>query len=257
MPQRTVQDSSKLSATFSAKEFFQDCPWLNVPLHRRGEILVEPRHPPGRLLGGASTQGAPKVSKLAALAAARKRKENEKASGDGSKSVTTSVALLDKLHINSNSNVDTKLNLEESRDFSRKTKIQATQATSQEPSKEVRKYPKKSAQAFSPSPISYPPSEETTDSLEVLEEQTPTISATPSAFARTMIGSFPSTLPSVATQKPLMSLDALFSSVCASGVIMTDLDPFAGPSPDDIVANAQKSSKGLAKHGKKDSPSGN
>ena len=258
MPQRPIQDKSKTSASFSAKEFFLDCPWLNIPFQRQGEILVEPRHPPGGLLGGSSTQGAPKVSKLAALAATRKRKENEKTSGDGSKSVTTSVALLDKLQINGNSNLATKLTLEEPKDSSRKkTNVQAPSATSQALSKEVRKYPKRSAQVVFPSPTSYPPSEETADILEGPEEQIPAISATPSAFARTIFGSFLSTSFPIATQKPPVPLDSHFSPVYASGIALTDLDPFAGPSPDDIVASAQKSSKGLTKHGKKDSPSGN
>ena len=179
-------------------------------------------------------------------------------SSDGSKSVATSVALLDKLHINGNSNVDIKLKPEEARDSSRKkVMVQAVRDTSQEHSKEARKYSKRSSQLISPTPTLYPPNEETDDVVEVPKEEAPAISATPSAFARTMIGSFPDALLPVATRKPHGPLDALFKPVYASSVTMTNLDPFAGPSPDDIVANAQKSSKGLAKHGKKDSPSGN
>ena len=54
--------------------FFADCPWFGIPAHRKAEILVEPLYPSG-LLGGSSTDG--KMSKLAALAAKRRRKENE------------------------------------------------------------------------------------------------------------------------------------------------------------------------------------
>jgi hypothetical protein len=46
---------------------------------------------------GSSTAAEGKVSKLAALAAARKKKETDKASGVASKQQSSSVALLDKL----------------------------------------------------------------------------------------------------------------------------------------------------------------
>ncbi|KAJ6160879.1 Translation elongation factor EF-1 subunit [Penicillium chermesinum] len=44
-------------AHFSAADFFRDCPWLNVPLHRKSEILVEPLYPRLGLLGGATRSG--------------------------------------------------------------------------------------------------------------------------------------------------------------------------------------------------------
>lgn len=56
------------------KDFFADCPWGKVPEHRKVDILVEPVHRPRGLLGGASKDG--KMSKLAALAAKRRQKEN-------------------------------------------------------------------------------------------------------------------------------------------------------------------------------------
>ena len=51
--------------------FFSDMPWLNVPQHRKTTFLKPPR-PRGGLLGGGDS--APKMSKLQALAAARKKK---------------------------------------------------------------------------------------------------------------------------------------------------------------------------------------
>ena len=66
------------TAHFSAADFFRDCPWLNIPSHRKSEILIEPLYPRLGLLGGAPENGG-KLSKLAALAAARKKKEGEKA----------------------------------------------------------------------------------------------------------------------------------------------------------------------------------
>jgi len=61
----------------TAKDFFQDSPWLNIPPHRRAEILIEPVFPRLGLLGGSSA-GEGKMSKIAALAARRRQKENEK-----------------------------------------------------------------------------------------------------------------------------------------------------------------------------------
>jgi elongation factor 1 alpha-like protein len=63
----------------TAKDFFQDSPWLKIPPHRRGEILIEPVFPRLGLLGGSSA-GEGKMSKIAALAARRRQKENEKQS---------------------------------------------------------------------------------------------------------------------------------------------------------------------------------
>ncbi|EER41538.1 elongation factor Tu [Histoplasma capsulatum H143] len=61
---------------FSAADFFKDSPWLNIPTRRRADILIEPLYPRLGLLGGAQETSG-KVSKLAALAA-RKRKESER-----------------------------------------------------------------------------------------------------------------------------------------------------------------------------------
>ncbi|OCT48494.1 HBS1-like protein [Cladophialophora carrionii] len=60
---------------FSAVEFFHDSPWLKILEHRRAEIVIEPLYPRLGLLGGAANAG--KMSKLAALAAKRRQKENQ------------------------------------------------------------------------------------------------------------------------------------------------------------------------------------
>lgn len=54
---------------------FNDTPWLNTPQSRQA-MLIAPDEPQGGLLGGAGE--APKMSKLQALAAARKKKNDEK-----------------------------------------------------------------------------------------------------------------------------------------------------------------------------------
>ena len=253
---RSVSDSPTLSPyqvtyrtcsePFSAAEFFQDSPWLNIPLDRQAEILIEPLHPPGRLLGG-SSQGGPKISKLAALAAARKKKENEKNATNDIKPTNTSVALLDKLSINSPS----RDSMPEqspgvlSRSIALQEKAQVPMAISS-----PRKYPARKPQ--SPIPPQDPKINEdrpADDSQESSEEALPSV-ATPSIFARTMLGpALGSTTKYRIMANP--ALPAYFSPLMFSDVNYAESDPFAGPSPDDIVANAQSASKGLAKGSKK------
>lgn len=66
------------SKPFSCADFFRDTPWLNVPRDREAVFIV-PLYPRGGLLGG-SSDGGPKMSKLQALAAARKKKAQEQKS---------------------------------------------------------------------------------------------------------------------------------------------------------------------------------
>lgn len=60
--------------TPSMADFFADMPWQNIPESRR-TVFIQPPRSRGGLLGGSSA--GPKTSKLAALAAARKRKAEE------------------------------------------------------------------------------------------------------------------------------------------------------------------------------------
>lgn len=81
------------------RDFFSDCPWLNVPPHRQALIVEEPLLPRGRLLGGAPKEG--KMSKLAALAAKR-RKDKEAAqslSTDGPAEADDYAERLKRLHV--------------------------------------------------------------------------------------------------------------------------------------------------------------
>ncbi|KAK2594053.1 hypothetical protein QQS21_008238 [Conoideocrella luteorostrata] len=57
------------------KPDFSDMPWMNTP-QRRQATMIAPVHPRGGLLGGVGE--TPKMSKLQALAAARKKKTDEK-----------------------------------------------------------------------------------------------------------------------------------------------------------------------------------
>src|ERR1700709_1407075 len=69
------------SKPFSFAEFFKDSPWLNIPPERQ-TIFLAPLYPRGGLLGG-SSDGTPKMSKLQALAAARKKKAQEQKTSRG------------------------------------------------------------------------------------------------------------------------------------------------------------------------------
>ncbi len=69
------------------KDFFQDAPWLNVPQHRQGSIVIERRGARRGLLGGSSTNS--KTSKLAALAARRRQKDASKPSDAANASPST------------------------------------------------------------------------------------------------------------------------------------------------------------------------
>ncbi|PTB64630.1 hypothetical protein BBK36DRAFT_1122831 [Trichoderma citrinoviride] len=69
-PKKAPEEKPRIPANF-----FDDMPWLNIPRGRETVFIETPR-PRGGLLGG--TGSAPKMSKLQALAAMRKRKNEEK-----------------------------------------------------------------------------------------------------------------------------------------------------------------------------------
>ncbi|KAL7811428.1 hypothetical protein V8C44DRAFT_330409 [Trichoderma aethiopicum] len=94
----TIYDIPPLARAFPILEkprippnFFDDMPWLNIPRDRE-TMFVEPLRPRGGLLGG--TGSAPKVSKLQALAAMRKRKLEEKKAQESPESLEGEVTKL-------------------------------------------------------------------------------------------------------------------------------------------------------------------
>lgn len=229
---KPVCSSPSCDRPFSVEEFFKDAPWLNIPEDRRGEILIEPLYPPGRLLGGAPPQS--KISKLAALAAARKSKGNETTKSNSQKS-TTSIALLDKLsgRDQNTSSVDPPPALpekvqvkseDESRNFKPQNEIQASQKRERQPSglePELQRLAKAPRQSTNPQDLPSPGA--------IVAPI-----AAPSKFAQFLCGesSFWQDPPPVASFKPYYTIPQ---------DLYTNLDAFAGPSPDDIVLNAQNS----------------
>jgi len=225
--------SEQCNSHLPAAEFFKDIPWLSVPVERRGNILVEPLYPRGRLLGG-SANVAGKPSKLAALAAARKKvQRDEKSLGgtpqsnlkSGAKEQSSSIVLLDKLSLRNerepSDNDESKPHASEERAVNMRLSTYQNQSRSN---------PTRAKKDFIGAVL-----EEATVSLGSIKTPEPDkpqlcdVRASPSTFAQTMF-SFPSAC--VTEGRP-------FSLPRPSDLDLTNINPFAGPSPDDVVTKAQ------------------
>ncbi|KAK6581257.1 hypothetical protein PZA11_005948 [Diplocarpon coronariae] len=193
----------------SSSEFFKDMPWMNSPMDRQAEFIAPPL-PRGGLLGG-SSDGAPKISKLQALAAARKKKGQEQKSG-GSSAVEKPMAGLSLNSGTSNAKPRSPTK-PTSRGFPMRKRKDSN------PHEKAAKPPIERE----PEPMSDEPAE------DPLHDQ-----AEPSAFANTMFSS-----PESSTPRP-----HIFSMPYSNDATPTTTDPFAGPSPDDIVIAAQSKAKG-------------
>jgi elongation factor 1 alpha-like protein len=186
----------------TAKDFFWDTPWGNVPSHRLGRITEMP--PPegykGGLLGGSS--------KLQALAAKRKQKQDAAKASEGTET-DKAVALLDKLNVKDATPTETK----------------------QPP---LNKYPSRKR---SPPPEEIPTPDEDLDkasSPKAPAVQFPDLRAPPSMFGATLCG-----LAEAATTNQNDDVPPSFPLPYATLDGFKKADPFAGPSPDDIVRQAQ------------------
>ncbi|KAL8757299.1 MAG: hypothetical protein Q9199_002325 [Rusavskia elegans] len=226
--------------------FFADAPWRHVPPERQGEILIEPLYPRGGLHGGSPGAGDAKISKLAALAAARKKKENENHISLESQGSIASVAMLERLDTRTLS-ADAS-DLKEPASSLPDTRSVAAQS---QPTRQGRKYHSKrrdlspTASPGKETPKEPPPraSECGNPAKEATPRSSPT--AAPSTFAKTMFGD--AQVPFSSVMPPIQSLALSFPR--NSGA-KAKSDPFAGPSPDDVVAKAQSSSKGHVDAGK-------
>ena len=190
-----------------ATSFFSDCPWLAVPPDRLA-TLTPIRATVAGLLGGSSSD-PPKKSKLAALAEARRKRKVGKTSA--SSSTPSSVALLDTLSSRQATDENPK---------PRERPVFRTRAAAEQPTKPNE--PQK------PTSHPEPPS-------ETPEPSTPgAVLASPSAFAQTLIGNDASVVSS--------NFDPLSAY---TGSVAFAENAFSGPSPDDVVAQAQSASKSL------------
>ncbi|KAI0113296.1 P-loop containing nucleoside triphosphate hydrolase protein [Daldinia grandis] len=217
----------------SFADFFSDMPWLNIPKDRETTFTI-PSQPRGGLLGGASTGG--KVSKLQALAAARKKKAEDRK--------------LDEKHL---------------QDATQKLSNLSTTPTQPESSKEnVRPNPTTpgGATGFTSASIASMPQRAESKSPKVVEDEVqgqpennsteptnsqvftnssqeavPFEAAAPSLFAQALLGSIKSSMNSAPRTYPFPYIN-LTSSVT---------DAFLAPSPDDVVLAAQSQGSLLAK----------
>ncbi|OJJ85895.1 putative translation elongation factor EF-1 subunit [Aspergillus glaucus CBS 516.65] len=235
-------------AHFSAAEFFRDSPWLNVPSHRKADILVEPLYPRMGLLGGAPESGG-KVSKLAALAAARKKKEGEKPPAEAIPAVATPSA--DKTPETPAAEAKpSALSLRErlaANDKPRKqsngiSTLRSLGKGSPAPSPLLKKpAPEPTKPELPTEPGPEVPAENSQADHKEKEEPEVNIRAPPSGFASTIVGD--STRPMMTEPSHLHSNTA--DLIRIYGQDLTEPFDFAGPSPDDVVVNAQSSAKGF------------
>lgn len=208
---------------FNAKSFFQDCPWLRIPLHRQSDITVTPLYPRGGLLGGSAAQPG-KMSKLAALAAKRRQKENERQNLDPDPDASASappsaLAGLRRAREDKPSPA--------SRPSLGSSPPNIPPNFTREPT--PRPKPEKHVpDQSSPEPESHEPAETQSDQpFEGLSLQ-----ARPSAFAQTLlVNNYATSFISV--DQPVLSSDSV------------PVYNFAKPSPDDIVLQAQSQSTKL------------
>lgn len=220
-------------AHFSAAEFFRDSPWLNVPAHRKADILVEPLYPRLGLLGGGS-EGGGKVSKLAALAAARKKKEGDKSTPAPAKEgleaeTRESLSLRERLAV---ANGKPKPAEAHPRDIGKGAR----------PGPIPQREPSEISKPEEPEQPEAPVKPPTKEEPEPSEQPKANIRAPPSTFATIIVGD--------ATRPQMAEPSSLHSNVVdilkIYGQDHTEPFDFAGPSPDDVVSNAQSSAKGLA-----------
>ncbi|KFX97640.1 hypothetical protein V490_02690 [Pseudogymnoascus sp. VKM F-3557] len=221
------------SNSFIPADFWKDMGWFNVPADRR-TTFIEPLYPRGGLMGG-NPEAAPKMTKLQALAAARKKNAQEQKNNAGAGDVTKPMAGLS-------------LGAKSSNDGST-----AGEAASARPSgsrtgsgkeNSARKYPGLKRKDSSPhKQESRPPASVPDSPSPPPLEPTPEIeAAAPSAFASTMFGDVPQSLRQAPSSAPFIL------PYPNSHLQPTDNNAFAGPSPDDQVLAAQ------SKAVKKDKP---
>ncbi|EAW11307.1 putative translation elongation factor EF-1 subunit [Aspergillus clavatus NRRL 1] len=236
--------TAPLSSHFSARDFFRDSPWLNVPAHRKAEILIEPLYPRLGLLGGAP-ESSGKMSKLAALAAARKKKEGDKATP--APSTPAVVDTPEKPPVESKL---ASLSLRERLAGSGKTQ---KPSDARQPLRTLGRGARleKPVTEKKPSPEpSKPQSPEVTEVQSAkeplaheLEQEQPKVDirAPPSTFASIIVGNATRS----GSTKPSHLHSNTVDLMKIYGQDLTEPFDFAGPSPDDVVLNAQSSAKGF------------
>lgn len=199
--------------TPSPSDHFEGIVWGHVPPERMSRITEEPRRRHGRLLGGSG-----KPSKLQALAAQRRKQQEEKRSQGSDQDTTrieakdggqSSLGILDKLNKRSEAN--------KPEGFSQDTVQHSAQDR-------MSRYKRQKVDQDEPALSS----EGHTENEAIAVEEAPsveqyTLRAPPSMFASALMG------------RPQAHSDARQRY----SLVVANTDPFAGPSPDDVVSKAQ------------------
>jgi len=207
----------------SLSHYFRDMPWGNIPKDRE-TILIPPQRPRGGLLGGSGS--APKLSKLQQLAAARKKKAEEKGTQDKLEQARTQMK---DLSVNEPSR---KENPSLSGAFGKRLKTSESIAEGRNPITDIERTRSGTAQQ---------PLVDIGNEQHPTEESTPLPppeQAKPSVFAQTLFGS--------ASDKPKRKLLEFFS-LPYMAIVPSSLDAFSSPSPDDVVIAAQAKGSLLGK----------
>lgn len=234
------------TARFSTADFFRDSPWLAVPPHRKADILIEPLYPRLGLLGGAPEDSG-KVSKLAALAAARKKKESEKNAGNSApesdnnklgslNQKTATLSLHERLagggERRPSESRDAKLKLGRSG----RIKSESPPQNGVSPSTTPEDKPQNKLDA-KPEPEKQAPETRQKDQSSIEAN----LRAPPSTFATVMVGE---AAPHTARAPSYLSSGVNVMEIFGQDV--SEAYNFAGPSPDDIALNARNPTKGLS-----------
>ncbi|KAK2858477.1 hypothetical protein FQN49_004695 [Arthroderma sp. PD_2] len=233
------------STHFRAHDFFRDSPWLNIPPHRKTDILIEPLYPRLGLLGGSSSEKPGKMSKLAALAAARKKKETEKQNQGGvvagGPSAGTSaegvqeqgskpISLRDRL-----AGVGRNKTPPNSRPIGPLRTGSGTSSTGSPQTAEPLQNSQKGRQAASKAPEKAQVKPEEPALPKYIEK----LAADPSKFAATIVGEKRAPDTTTPSSVPPREYN-LFNFVVQD---LTEVYNFTEPSPDDIVIGAQNAAK--------------
>lgn len=233
----TIYDIPPLARAFPILEkprippnFFDDMPWLNIPRDRE-TMFVEPLRPRGGLLGG--TGSAPKVSKLQALAAMRKRKLEEKKAQESPESLEGEVTKLALSDANKE-NMGTKSKLQ------RRNSSTGSSTPQEQPQEQGQNIPTASAEDSLGERASSPIATESKADDVIPEAPKPVMSRShaPSAFAQALFEPDPEA--EQRHRRDVFAMPYTQSSLFVASV-------FSEPSPDDIVLAARAKGSNFAK----------
>ncbi|WYZ37875.1 hypothetical protein EsH8_II_001381 [Colletotrichum jinshuiense] len=218
MASSTLEYPISRVASLSPASYFHGIPWMNVPKHREA-VFVPPSPLPGGLLGGGE---GPKLSKLQALAAARKKKTDVKKPDD---KVDRAEKRMSTLAINESKDNERP----GSSILAKRQKLSEDSASTSGLSTPVSQ-PQPKEPVSDPSGMDVDPTNQSSSTNDEQAEDDCFVvpSTRPSAFAQTLFGPAQDTAAASQTYTlPYMDSSTFVPSA------------FSQPSPDDIVFAAQ------------------